>query len=710
MTHAEPKRFPAATRVGLITLVALAVACESPPIEVAQPRPTPSPAPLVPAIRLVGTQFETGGRPAVTRGRNVTIDGVIRPTFSGSQRYFFYPACEPVADEPGMVECQVALPPKMARTPWAMIETTLPPPDEPGEKRTEAASARQTLSMMAPGLLGEAFGVQRVRLPAAAAKIFFARGMPDLSTRTVITPEMVLPGGATLRTFVGIEESAIVPDSMPVVFSVSLQRKGQNRPERLYRTILDPARQERHRGWVPVEVPLPDLGEEHFRLIFESLPRKKDDLRPSLPVWGDPTILRPEGDRRRPRHVVLISLDTLRARSMSVYGYGIETTPRFQQLLTEGTLFENAFTTFSNTLGSHMSMLTGLYPANHRVRATNLVLDHAVPTLAQRMRDAGYETAAFTENALLRADSGFQRGFAHYFENKDLRGGAGDAEGTFRRALDWASGQPDQPLFLFVHTYEVHAPYLPPEYTADGFEGNAEPDGPVPKDRQNYEREILHLDALLADFLAGLGRLAPPEDLLVVITADHGEEFFEHGAMRHLQMYDEVMQIPMFLRWPGRIPGDVRVTTPVSLVDVVPTVLDLVGAEPVSADGSSLTPLLEGAELARDVVFAQAARGGMNEHKSRYIARSETAKCMVRDDDEGDGWVRCFDLVADPGEKNPLSPEDHPELPALHAEAVAYRAQANREIEGEAEEKELVAEDEMDPQRREKLRMLGYIE
>ena len=115
--------------------------------------------------------------------------------------------------------------------------------------------------------------------------------------------------------------------------------------------------------------------------------------------------------------IVLVSLDTLRASSMSAYGYALPTTPEFQRIAAEGVLFENAFTTFSNTLAAHMSMLTGLYPATHGVPRSG-PLSAAHPTLAESLRGAGYETAAITENGLITARMGFARGFAHYVEDK----------------------------------------------------------------------------------------------------------------------------------------------------------------------------------------------------------------------------------------------------------------------------------------------------
>jgi hypothetical protein len=168
-------------------------------------------------------------------------------------------------------------------------------------------------------------------------------------------------------------------------------------------------------------------------------------------------VIAPAASEPRRPFVVLVSLDTLRARSMSAYGYGLGTTPEFQRIAAEGALFENAFTTFSNTLAAHMSMLTGLYPAAHGVY-TNTRLSAAIPTLAENLRGAGYQTAAITEDGLITARAGFARGFAHYVEDKTTAWHEVGARRTFERALAWANAHADEPFFLFVHTYAVHAP------------------------------------------------------------------------------------------------------------------------------------------------------------------------------------------------------------------------------------------------------------
>ena len=267
------------------------------------------------------------------------------------------------------------------------------------------------------------------------------------------------------------------------------------------------------------------------------------------------------------------------------------------------------------------------------------------------------------------------------------------------------NGYPKQPagrpLFVFAHTYQVHAPYEPPAHTAELF-GDQGPLSP----RIAYEREILHLDQILAEFLTQLEELAPSEDLLLVITADHGEEFHEHGESTHVQLFDEVMQVPLFMRWPGHIPAELRIAAPVSLIDVVPSILELVGAAPVPSDGASLVPLLQGYTWDRKTVFGQTARRNLIPRKNRFIARSATAKCMVAED----GWSACFDLVADPAEKNPLAPATSDEFRALHAQALTYKALALRSPELAKGGPVTPDQTEFDPQRQEKLRALGYVD
>ena len=531
--------------------------------------------------------------------------------------------------------------------------------------------------------------------------------MPPLTRRTATTPPIELPVGSALRVSFGVEEAAWVQESAPVSFVVTLLRPGEESGAEIFHRVLDPARMAANRRWQTVEIPLPIRGaHEKVRLRFETRDAGDRPGRSSLPVWGDPTILSPEKETLRPRRIVLISLDTLRARSMSTYGHGTATTPFFTELARTSALFENAFTTFSNTLGSHMSMLTGLYPGRHLVLDAPDQLGRSERTLAEHLRQAGYETAAFTENALLRAGQ-FRRGFGTYFEEKEFRMGAGTAERTFERSLAWARDQGESPFFLFIHTYQVHAPYQPRSGTGPPVDiATLLQSENVDGVRLDYEQEIVELDALLRKLLAELAKLGPEEELLVVITADHGEEFREHGAMLHTQLYDEVMHIPLLLHWPGVIPGGLRDKTPVSLVDIVPTVLALAGLPADGVDGQNLVPLLEGGSLGRKAVFGHGHHGPAGGPQRKLVGRSSTAKCMLR---ESDGKFHCYDLSADPGEERPLPSDASPEISLLSEEVRAYGEQF-RARRAEKKPRKEVATPEVDPQRAQKLRALGYVE
>ncbi len=544
------------------------------------------------------------------------------------------------------------------------------------------------------------------RVQAYEAPYLRARLAPPLHKRWAETPRLEIPPGSVVRFSTGIEEVATRVDSAPVDFVLLayVGTKGADAPVELFRTSLDPARNPGDRGWHDHEVDLSEVAGPVVRLRFHTEPTNPADERPQLPVWGDPTILSPQSPETSERpFVVLVSLDTLRARSLSALGREIETSPFFDALARQGILFANAFTTYSNTMGSHMSMLTGLWPRSHAVVGARKSLSSKKTTLATRMRAAGYETAAFTENALLNGARGFRRGFGHYQENKEIEDGAGASEETFDEALKWVAKHSNTPFFLFIHTYEVHAPYEPQApydalYPAESHSG---------ANVRLYEQEIRYLDDQLRRLVAELDRLVGAESLLLVVTADHGEEFGEHGGMTHSQLYDEVMHVPLLFRWSGAIPANRRVAQPVSLVDIAPTILDLAGVGAFAGqNGVSLTPLIEGdGAIGRQIVFAEAPPSMINASIRQFGARSATHKCLIP---EGQEVGSCFDLVSDPSENSPMAPDFDDQTRALHDALLAYRRGSAKAEDDPGTE--IIDSHEIDPKRQEKLRALGYVE
>jgi arylsulfatase A-like enzyme len=603
--------------------------------------------------------------------------------------------------------CTVTVPRSESSVPALIVETESLPLLRAWTKRGEAP--RQ---LRARGDLGRRrrFVVRRQPLDGAPAArnlpIWMTpqlRGWPALGVRVrdMFSHPMGIPPEAVLTFAVGIQEPAWYVDSAPVQFRViALSPEGN---VEVYRRDLDPARRPEDRHWIDERVSLGAVAGRTVTLLFRVRPLDPADPRPQLPVWADPTLLAPRAVPGPPMPgIVLVSLDTLRAKSMSVYGYEArETTPWFSRFAASATRFARAYTTYSNTFGAHVSMLTGTYPGRHTVRGA-LRLAPDIPTLAERLRAGGYETAAFTEDALLDASAGFARGFAHYWENKTVEVGAGDAPGTFGRALAWLRAHRDQTFFLFVHTYAVHSPYRPSPPYDTFFVDTAQVCTSI--DQLAYEREIRQLDDDVARLVAGLDALIPPDRFVLVVTADHGEQFGEHGGALHTHLYDEVLHVPLFVRWPGSVPAGRTLDAQVSLIDVAPTLLDLVGLDPTGGDGQTLRPLLEGTTKAldREVVLAASPPSIFSGHTWKFAARRSDAKCFSYDLASLDC---CFDLSRDPDERHPLAPTG-----AYDALWKTARAHGEAFFAGPARAAKAPEAFDVDAERVRKLHALGYLE
>ena len=318
-------------------------------------------------------------------------------------------------------------------------------------------------------------------------------------------------------------------------------------------------------------------------------------------------------------NIILISLDTLRAQSMSCYKFKKETTPFLDQMAKEGVLFENMCAASTSTPPSHMSMMTGLYLGVHEV-LNKQVLDQKIKTLPEILSEAGYTTCAVTENGFLVREMGFGRGFDDYYEIKDVElfdkilVTGGFAKDVFERGKTWIDEKINYKFFLFLHTYEVHVPYFPPPPYDTIFLNN--PDKykkylrrfrkykgrldshqfPPEFIRAQYEGEIRYVDGLIEDFIAFLKKLRLEGKTLVIITSDHGEELFEHqNIVGHgYYTYDTESHIPFIMWMPGKIPLGKRIKNQVSNVDIVPTLIDFLRLDyKERVQGQSLYPLIK---------------------------------------------------------------------------------------------------------------------
>lgn len=314
------------------------------------------------------------------------------------------------------------------------------------------------------------------------------------------------------------------------------------------------------------------------------------------------------------RGYIVISIDTLRADRLGFHGYDRATSPFLDGLAERATVFENAIVQLPGTLPSHMSIFTGLYPAEHGVYPPDSVLSDAIMTLPMRFRLAGYATAGFTEGGFAAGHFGFDRGFEHFSDA--VVGGARDFELTLAKGLDFLrSLEAPQPFFLFLHTYAVHDPYEPPEPYPSMFWEGEPPDVFAPTgdnlvslnhgERQlseeglryfeaQYDAGIRYADDRLAEFWRAVEELGLADQTTLIVTSDHGEEFLEHGKMVHEQVYMETLHVPLLIAHPGIGKGR-RIGSLVESVDIAPTLYELAGfEEQPQTSGESLAKYLLG--------------------------------------------------------------------------------------------------------------------
>jgi arylsulfatase len=343
--------------------------------------------------------------------------------------------------------------------------------------------------------------------------------------------------------------------------------------------------------------------------------------------------------RRRPANLIVISIDTLRADRLSVYGYDRPTSPHLERFAEQAVVFDRFYHNGGATLPSHMTLMTSLRPGTHQVDPAGrgrLAAEHE--TFAERLSEAGYRTGAFVDGGWMRGAFGFSRGFDFY---DDAGGRLG---GLLPRATSWLYQHRDERFFLFLHTYDVHAemhglPYECPDgyherYTEgldvdfDGCEGDVcaarylailnkgiEAGDFTLADRLSedelayisalYDGCINYVDDVLATLFAWLRKVRLWDDTLIVVLSDHGEEFAERGRLLHHEIrgFEEIARIPLMLKLPGSQLGGRRVPHLAAMVDVMPTLLDALGLEPSpKAQGVSLLPAVTDDRPVRDAV------------------------------------------------------------------------------------------------------------
>jgi len=417
---------------------------------------------------------------------------------------------------------------------------------------------------------------------------------------------------------------------------------------------------------------------------------------------------------RPPLNLILVSIDTLRADHLGVYGYARDTSPNLDRLARQSAVFDQAISQAPNTPPSQMSLLTSLYYSVHGFTGNNDRLPEERTTVAEWLKAQGFATWGFVDGGYLRSGFGFDQGFDHY-DDRPLH-----LAGILDNATAWMDQHSAERFFLFVHCYDVHSPYAPPApydtlFDDPGYQGDFVPSNDnleavvhwkqtlSPEDLRHvvalYDGGIRAMDVQLGRFLADLERRGLLRSSVVVITSDHGEEFWEHGSMLHWQSYySPNLHVPLIVHVPNGSPR--RIAGPVELIDVVPTALELLGlprlpdamGQSVVARLRNTAPDPERVAYSEPFTFDITTRTVVSDrYQLHYDVKTHA--------------TRLFDIRTDPDATTDLSARE----PAVVAHLLHQIGEWQERIAGAARDGGTGSQPNvLDAQTRDQLRALGY--
>jgi arylsulfatase A-like enzyme len=370
-----------------------------------------------------------------------------------------------------------------------------------------------------------------------------------------------------------------------------------------------------------------------------------------------------------PVNLLLITLDTTRADRLGCYGYTQALTPELDALAKNGVLFERAYAPAPMTSPSHTSIMTGLWPPEHGVNTNALtVLDPNIPTIAELLQARGYATAAFPAASMLAARFGLNRGFQSYFDDlSDPKTGADrmqrsrDGRYIADLSIQWLKEQQqadDAPFFCWLHFYDPHDPYNfhPQEFDAKFRE-------------RPYDAELAYVDRQIGRIIDELERLGELENTVIVIAGDHGESLGQHGEDMHgYLLHESTLRVPLIIANHAQAKAGHRVTTPVSLIDLFPTMLEIGGAEaPGDSKLRRLQPALQGNPLAPRFCYSQTVEPYLQAFWSPLQSLTNERWRYVRTTQP-----ELYDLTADPQELVNLASREPDLVSELDGELTAY--------------------------------------
>jgi len=590
-------------------------------------------------------------------------------------------------------------------------------------------AAGVVLSCLLPACGAEDSGSSPIRLLDRASPELAAPVELKEETRKALTLELAasialdlrLPEDPVLSFAIGASSRDRPTLLAPVIFRVLVD------DTEVFQEVL---RRSKGGEWFPRTVDLAPWSGRSARVVLEArlggggIAGTEDHV---LAHWGNP-VIRSRGRVPERPNLVLISIDCLRADHVGAYGYSQATTPNLDAFAREATLFQNAVAVSSYTLPTHASMFTGLPPSLHGAMVRRRIL-RSVRTLPELLTREGYAARGVVSSPFLAPGYGFADGFDTYRLSSAAR-----ASGLVDEALALLDEGLGQSQFLFLHLFDAHSPYSPPGEFLERF-------GPRPKDvsglhamvegqippsseteigeaRALYDGEIAYLDREIGRFFAGLRERGLYDTSLIVVTADHGEAFYEHRYWEHGQpwrgdgpgLYQEIVHVPLLVKPPGA-PEPAVVEDVVSQMDIFPTLLEAAGSRFESSWARSLFGPRRGVDSwAMAEFLGVSQRGGatletaLRRGNLKYLAsfHASSIEEVFASDPVKEAF---YDLSADPGESRSLLPEGGDNVAGAREALTRYLRLARAKHAGLAQEDET-----LDPDLLRKLESLGYIE
>ncbi len=552
---------------------------------------------------------------------------------------------------------------------------------------------------------------------------------PPLSAR--VTFEVEVPEEPELRFSIAASTMGRSVLQGSVEFLVLVESGGGKQELAFSDTI----RRSQPNRWFRRDIDLSPWAGSKIGLSFETklASRHRPSAEPHiLPLWGNPVLVSRGAPLTKP-NLILISLDCLRADHVGAYGYERDTTPRIDAFSNEAVLFQTAIATSSYTLPTHASMLTGLPPSLHGVTVRTKI-PSSVPYLPQLLAEAGYRVNGVVSATFLSQFFGFQRGFHTYSHM------SGRAQQVVDEGLALLREGDGQNQFLFLHLYDPHWPYTPHRELIGRFgerpsdvsdlmhrvQKNSPPRSPSEINQvvNLYDAVLVYLDEELGRFFVELKRMKLYDQALIILTADHGEAFYEHGHWQHGQakvqdgpgLYEEIIHVPLIVKWPGETFG-LKIPHLVSQADICPTLLEAAGLKDSTGEWStSLRHALQNAAdapssrtaIAEFISLADEQGAAMqivlrNQHQ-KYIAnlRSSTVSELYTAEIQ---YEELYDLRTDPLERTNLVGEQVVSILRYRRALRAYLAEAEVQ-----RLRHRGAKVTLDESSRKELRALGYIE